>query len=111
MSNRWIDYDFAEHDVRVLCGDHIAVAWDWISTYCKSISGPHWSQEVKPEVLVETALNNLNKTGTAFSRGNDLMPMLVKATVEELDPEFWVQLERLTGTPIPMAKRIDFLFT
>ena len=109
--NKWIDYPFDQHEVRVMCSDPIATAWDWISRYASHISGFNWSQRVTPEELVQTALNNLNNLDLPKNASMGL-EVVCKGTLfanRDLDPQFWNELEKLTGTAIPMSKRLDFL--
>jgi hypothetical protein len=108
--NKWIDYDFTEHEVRMIMGDPVATAWEWLVKYSETISGTHWSRKVKPEALVETALNNLNKNGNIFSFGADRVPLVLGANTNELDPRFWDELEKFTQTKISQGKRIGFLY-
>jgi hypothetical protein len=104
-----LDYPEEEHSARLIIGDPVAEAYEWIKAYAKSISRDGYdedygSQEITAEELISTASNNIqNKDGWGdyISKGGLLEGMSVDST-------FWDKLSIIKGIEIPANKRNNF---
>lgn len=105
-----LDYPEEEHSARLIIGDPVAEAYEWIKAYAKSISRDGYdedygSREVTAEELISTASKNIEKTDDdwedSINKGGLLEGMSVDST-------FWDKLSIIKGLEIPSNKRNDF---
>jgi len=103
------DYPPEEHEVRVICGDPKALAYEWIKAYALNLSDPVDDEDgygsVTAEELIETAMSNVNARPGAW--GN----FLSKGGLFEgtgVEPMFWDKLAILFDIDIPESKRDNF---
>lgn len=101
----YADYPESEHQVRVACGDPVALAYEWISAYAKNLSGDSEYETVTVEELIDTAMTHVDTNdrwgGDYISRGGLLEGVYV-------DDTFWDKLAILKGIEIPESNRNNF---
>lgn len=93
---KYVDYPETEHQTRLMVGDPVAEAYEWIKRYAESLP------DVSFEELVKTAESNLKDDYTSdINRGSELEGVSV-------DPLFWNKLAILMRKNIPQEKRNNF---
>lgn len=107
-SAKHLPYPEIEHTARVMVGDPVALAFEWIKAYGDQLSGEDYNDvfhHISVDELVDTALSNLegssNWAVTYINKG----PVL---DGEIVDPVFWEKLAILKGIEIPNEKRNNF---
>lgn len=112
-------YPQTEHKARLLLGDPVAQAWEWITQYAASLSAtphPEMTQDeieyqyggnptITADDLIDIAMNVLYDSGPwdkqSLNRGGLLEG-------EMTDPLFWDKLAVLKGIVIPLDKSTNF---
>ena len=94
------DYDLAQHGVRLMVGDPVAQAYEWVRKYAKHLV-------VSPEELIQSG--TLNAFDFGPSEGNRLK-VSGHLHVIRVDPEFWDKLEILLDAEIEHRRRKNFFY-
>lgn len=100
------DYPEDQHQARLMAGDPMAQAYEWIKAYADNLSDrDHDGDHVTMDELIETAIDNVESTskwgGEYLSKGGLLEGVSV-------DPTFWDKLAILKNIEIPQEKRNNF---
>ena len=101
-------YPNDQHSVRVMCGDPIAIAYEWISAYVENLNSRIKEDDGSPitmDELIEIAMSNLGSN--TYWGGN----YLIRGGAFEgvgVDPMFWEKLSILKQIHIPQKDRNSF---
>lgn len=99
------DYPPSEHQVRLMVGDPVAEAWQWIMSYAESLGSDSEEGEVTADELVETAMSHV-KSKSRW--GGDYICKRGLLEGVSVDNTFWEKLAVLEGVEIPQDKRNNF---
>jgi|SRR5690606_22732332 len=113
-----LPYPESEHKARLLLGDPVAEAYEWIVRYAESISGDpsrandddYWYADepvFSADDLINKGMANLKDDGSQGYWDTTLQGgSLLEGT--RTDPVFWEKLAILKGIDIPHEKRNNF---
>lgn len=87
-------YPAQEHQARLILGDPVAEAWEWIFQYASSY-------DLTPDMIVEMALYKRNTWNNFMV--SDVVGSPIKGV--RISPEFWNKLEKVLGRSFPLEKR------
>lgn len=105
---RYLKYDIATHQARLILGDPQAEAYEWIQAYVKNLNShadDEYNYPLTFEELVQTALENVSRDG------RDWLTYLVKGELlkgKSVDPMFWDKLAIMTESDVPNNRRENF---
>lgn len=101
-----LDYPEDQHEARLIIEDPVALAYEWIRAYARSISGYDESETITAEELIGTAMSNFNRRENGWSGDSICRGGLLEGMNPE--PLFWDKLAVLKGIEIPDYKRENF---
>lgn len=110
MSLDHLPYDPETHKVRVMCGDPVALSYEWIKAYAENLSDRAKNQsdeyntsEVTVDELIDSAMSNMdpNSWGNYIIRGGAFEGY-------QVEPLFWEKLAILKGIEIPQENQNNF---
>lgn len=99
------DYPEDQHQVRLMAGDPMAQAYEWIKAYAENLTDRAEDEVVTMDELIETAMTHVDTSsrwgGDYISRGGAFEGF-------STDPTFWDKLAILKNIEIPTEKRNNF---
>lgn len=102
-------YPDDQHSVRLMCGDPIAIAYEWISAYVENLNSRIDEDDgslITMDELIETAMSHVDSES---SWGGDYLIRGGAFEGVDVDPMFWDKLSILKQITIPQKNRNSFL--
>lgn len=112
MSNH-LPYSEEEHHARLVCGDPVAQAYEWIRAYSENLSAKAAGEDSEYYNNDPVTIDELIETGLMAIDDSDPFSWasIVRGGAFEgqgTDPMFWEMLAILKGIDIPTEKRTNF---
>lgn len=107
-SAKHLPYPEIEHTARVMVGDPVALAFEWIKAYGDQLTGVDYDDifyHITVDELIDAAMVTINSTSDWPEEYIFRHTLLDN---EEVDPVFWDKLAILKGIEIPSEKRNNF---
>ncbi len=102
-----LPYPEEEHQARMICGDPIALSYEWLKSYLENLNSQiddYDGSEVSFDELIDTGISHISNDrygGDYIIRGGRFEGI-------STDPTFWDKLAQFKQINIPQNKRGNF---